>query len=599
MTQSNQAMENQSDILDALNKICASEYFCEAEQIKRFLRYVVEETLAGRADRIKSYSVAVEALGKDTDFDPTQDPIVRITANRLRSALAKYYNETSDQHRVVIRLPKGHYFPEFEFHQLSADTPDTQEPPASRPRNISRTSGRWRLLGSVLSAAGLIALALAIMFWSRISAADTNGALGRVWIIVQPFETGGSTDDDFARVLSGQVIAQMTQYDGVSIIDAQHAPNEHRSVDQISGSGWTEKHVYSLATYVRLDDGNASVRWYLTDMHTNQVMWATDRRVDFEEGDGAAAVVQSISAELLGLEGAIPVILDRSQPTDLEDDGVCMARAQRHAFADDLMVLSGVTECLERVVRNHPQNGHAWALLSLAYHRQGRFAASLGDDASGFRRLQREAATTASALSPETFFPHLAQLAAAYDAGQVTLLQNLADRILLRYGGDPRLKVMIGKALVSLGITERGLHLIETGLEQIPSLGPLGYTMLALERYVVGDLEKALDYVEVQALPNDYRYWLMKTVIHASMGQMNDASLAWAALTRLKPGYADNVCQDLRHANIHYTYYNRIVADLSMVVADLPENSCRFRLPPQQELLPTAASQGGAGLEAL
>ncbi len=591
MTQTKQATENEGDILDALNRICDSEYFCEAEQIKRFLRYVVEEALAGRADRIKSYSVAVEALGKGTDFDPTHDPIVRITANRLRSALAKYYNETKDQHRVVIRLPKGHYFPEFDVQPPSADPPDEPALPVSQTPAAPRAPFRWRLLGSILSGAGLVILAL--MFWSRISAADTNSDLGRVWIVVQALETGGSTDDDFARVLGDQIIAQMTRYDGVSIIDAQRAPNQARSADQISGAGWTEKHVFSLASYVRLEDGRASVRWYLTDMHTNRVMWASDRRVSFEAGDGAAAIVQSISAELLGLEGAIPVILDRSQPTDLEDDSVCMARAQRHAFTDDLMLLDGVVDCLDRVVRNHPQNGQAWALLSLAYHRQGRFAASLGENASGFRRLQQQAASTASALSPETFFPHLAQLAAAYDAEQVTVLQNLADRMLLRYSGDPRLKVMIGKALVSLGLPERGLPLIEEGLRQIPALGPLGYTMLALERYVAGDLDKALDYIEAQALPDDYRYWLMK--VHAGTGQMDEATRAWTALTDLRPGYGDNVCEDLRHSNIHYTYYNRIVSDLSKFVSDLPEDSCRFLLPQQSSFQPAAVSQPVVG----
>ena len=375
MTQTKQATENEGDILEALNRICDSEYFCEAEQIKRFLRYVVEEALAGRADRIKSYSVAVEALGKGTDFDPTHDPIVRITANRLRSALAKYYNETKDRHRVVIRLPKGHYFPEFDVQPPSVDPPDDQTLPVSQPRIRTRVPVRWRLLWTILSGAGLVILAL--MFWSRISAADTNGDLGRVWIVVQALETGGSTDDDFARVLGDQIIAQMTRYDGVSIIDAQRAPNQERSANQISGTGWTEKHVFSLATYVRLEDGRASVRWYLTDIHTNRVMWASDRKVDIEAGDGAAAIVQSISAELLGLEGAIPVILDRSQPTDLEDDSVCMARAQRHSFTDDLMLLVGVVDCLERVVRNPPQNGQAWALLSLAYHRQRAFAGNV------------------------------------------------------------------------------------------------------------------------------------------------------------------------------------------------------------------------------
>ncbi|MCP8882738.1 hypothetical protein NIM87_04445 [Devosia sp. XJ19-1] len=572
MTHSDLEADSVGDIREALSRICASEYFAEAEQIKRFLRYVVEEALAGRAERIKSYSVGVEALGKDTDFDPTQDPIVRITANRLRSALAKYYNESQDEHRVIIRLPKGHYFPEFDFRP-ERDRPDhlsTQRP--ASPPSATPSPARGRLAVAFLAVA-VLAIAV-LIFWSRLSVADSDGDIGRVWIIVQPVETGGSTDRDFARVLGDQIIAQVTRYDGVSIIDALRSPNSQRSADQMSGSGWTEKHVFSLATYVRIEDGRAALRWYLTDMHSNQVMWASDRNIGFETGDGAAAIVQSISAELLGLEGAVPVILDRSQPTDLGDDSVCIARAQRNAFTDDLMLLGGVADCLKRVVDHHPQNGQAWALLSLAYHRQGRFAASQGEDASAYRVQQQVAADRASALSPETFFPHLARLAAAYDAGQGTALQNLADRMLLRYSGDARLKVMIGKAFVSQGLPERGLPLIEAGLNQIPSLGPLGYTMLALERYVADDLERAVQYIDEQKLPDDYRYWLMKTVIDARSGNLQEARLAWAGVIRLKPGYSEFVCGDLRASNIHNSYYNRIVEDLNKVVPDLPPDTC-------------------------
>jgi hypothetical protein len=98
--------------------------------------------------------------------------------------------------------------------------------------------------------------------------------------------------------------------------------------------------------------------------------------------------------------------------------------------------------------------------------------------------------------------------------------------------------------------------------------------MLALERYVAGDLGRALDYLDVQALPDDYRYWLMKAVVHSGAGQEDEARQAWNALIQIKPGYSENVCEDLRHSNIHHTYYNQIVADLSKIVRDLPEESC-------------------------
>jgi hypothetical protein len=76
-----------------------------------FLRYVVEQTLAGKADAIKSYTVAVEALGRKPSFDPQADPIVRVEAGRLRRALAHYYELDGRDDPVVITLPRGSYVP--------------------------------------------------------------------------------------------------------------------------------------------------------------------------------------------------------------------------------------------------------------------------------------------------------------------------------------------------------------------------------------------------------------------------------------------------------------------------------------------------------
>jgi hypothetical protein len=56
----------------------------------RFLEFVVETTLAGKAGTIKAYTVAVGAFGRGEDFDPQADPIVRVQALRLCSALARY-----------------------------------------------------------------------------------------------------------------------------------------------------------------------------------------------------------------------------------------------------------------------------------------------------------------------------------------------------------------------------------------------------------------------------------------------------------------------------------------------------------------------------
>src|SRR5689334_4277487 len=73
-----------AEIRVELGRVLSSESFDASERNRRFLEYVVEETLAGRADRIKAYNIATIVFGRDDSFDPQLDPIVRMEARRLR-----------------------------------------------------------------------------------------------------------------------------------------------------------------------------------------------------------------------------------------------------------------------------------------------------------------------------------------------------------------------------------------------------------------------------------------------------------------------------------------------------------------------------------
>src|SRR5258705_13954850 len=80
-------------VTEQLNRILASKAFRQADRLKRFLSFIVEETIAGRGERLKEFVVGVEVFGKDASFDPRNDPIVRVQARRLRAQLTRYYRE--------------------------------------------------------------------------------------------------------------------------------------------------------------------------------------------------------------------------------------------------------------------------------------------------------------------------------------------------------------------------------------------------------------------------------------------------------------------------------------------------------------------------
>jgi hypothetical protein len=101
------------EVLSALQTLLNAETLRISERNKRFLGFVVTQTIHGQADRIKAYSIGVDVFGRDDSFDPTVDPIVRIEATRLRSALTAYYDGAGSQDRVRITIPRGSYVPTF------------------------------------------------------------------------------------------------------------------------------------------------------------------------------------------------------------------------------------------------------------------------------------------------------------------------------------------------------------------------------------------------------------------------------------------------------------------------------------------------------
>ncbi|MGQ3291358.1 MAG: adenylate cyclase [Shinella sp.] len=90
---------------------------------RRLLEYVVEETLSGRGNRIKAYTIALEVFGRSDTFDPQADPIVRIAASHLRRALERYYLTSGKADPIVIDIPKGSYVPSFSIRSMPDDAP--------------------------------------------------------------------------------------------------------------------------------------------------------------------------------------------------------------------------------------------------------------------------------------------------------------------------------------------------------------------------------------------------------------------------------------------------------------------------------------------
>jgi len=102
-----------SQIGDALERVLRSKTFRRASRLKDLLSYVVHAAANGRSSDERR--TALELFGKDRDFNPTLDPIIRVHFGRLRRYLIRYYNSEGKQDPVVIEIPSRSYTPAFHF----------------------------------------------------------------------------------------------------------------------------------------------------------------------------------------------------------------------------------------------------------------------------------------------------------------------------------------------------------------------------------------------------------------------------------------------------------------------------------------------------
>ena len=121
--------------------------------MQRFLTFVVESRLTSKfhSEDLKESVIGMAVFDREADYDPKNDPVVRVEARRLRTKLEEYYDGSGKRDPLRILLPKGSYVPSWEW-QAVADSPLPQ-PPSGTPAK------RW-WLPALAAAAILIGLAI-------------------------------------------------------------------------------------------------------------------------------------------------------------------------------------------------------------------------------------------------------------------------------------------------------------------------------------------------------------------------------------------------------------------------------------------------------
>lgn len=295
-----------------LEQILGSSSFANAGRHSRFLRYIVERTLAGEGDQLKEYVLGVEVFDRTDAYDPRLDSIVRVEARRLRSRLEEYYSGPGVGAEVLISVPRGSYVPTF-VHRIDTQVePPTAVSPALANETSSETSARAsksaRWSAPAIAAGTVVAVAAAVALWTYFQTPSPTLASPRPSIAVLPFLPYSSSDSDgmLAARITDAVTTELARIGTLAVASRTSAARytaELRPARQIA----TELAVELLI------EGSAIVTGERIAVSARLVDGRLDRKVWVGEYETTTAEIGPLSRRLAG-EAAAAISKHRPRP---------------------------------------------------------------------------------------------------------------------------------------------------------------------------------------------------------------------------------------------------------------------------------------------
>jgi adenylate cyclase len=483
-----------------LERVLAGPGFESSPALASFLRYVVEETLAGRADRIKGYTIAVHALGRPRDFDARADTIVRVQARRLRRALDHYYLTSGGDDPIRIEIPRGSYVP--EMHE--------------RREALEGTTARLRRETSTQRSKGPS-------------------------LVVLPFHTLADDEEQvyLADGLAQALVVALMSYPGFRIVGPL---SRRRVAGQVGGPetiGWQYDGQFVLAGHFRRQGGRLRLTVRLVEVATGWTLWA-----DTYDSQALAAdlfsfedqVANRIASAVLDAYGVVhrsltPDALEK--PRDKIEVYDALLRYYHFCTNYTNEARLAALDSLERAVALEPEN--TMALAMLADMVLVNYCIGLDEGALERAEVLTERALT---LEPNSVWVRYVKASLYFVEGERELFLREVDQALATNRHVPAMTGMFGWYLVMVGEAERGLAMIEEALHLNPHV-PTPYRLgLAMHYFRQGSYRQAL--VEAERIHAPGFFWgpLLRAAALGELGRRAEAQEAVRELLALQPDFA-------------------------------------------------------------
>lgn len=493
-----------ASIREQVNRIVGHEEFRATDRIREFLQFVVEETLAGRSDQLKGFTIAREVFGRGLDFDAAQDPVVRTQAGRLRQALERYYLVSGTDDPIHIDIPKGRYVP--RLSTLAGGT------------DLAHPSG---------SASDLV-----MPDWSA-----------RPVLAVRPLQS--LVDDPeqqlFAIGLTEELVTELGCYANIVTVASRFTSQAPGSSADPQRPGAATASRFVLGGTTRRDSESLKVSVYLEDTKNGEQIWAKAYKQPLEAGhlihmqeEIARNVVEMVASEYGVIANRLYAETRKKAPAALSTyESMLCYYAFLATFAPDAGERCAVL--LRQAVEREPLYGPIWSALAdlqcIAYENEIPGAVRPLETALEYARR-------GVALAPD-YQPSRTVLAHALSlAGERVELEEQLEIALALNPNSTLAMAIAAHCLSMVGEFARARALMESALAASPYHPYWYHLVLFMIHYHEGDYDRALLDFEHMRFAEDHWVLVLGIAAHGNLDRPDEAEALVEQLAAMKPDFA-------------------------------------------------------------
>jgi TolB-like protein len=542
-------------VREELDRILKSDQFLQSQRRRRFLEYIVNETLAGRSGRLKGYNIAREVFDRPEEFDPNTDSIVRMEAARLRDRLREYYEGDGRNDPLRIELPKGTYTPQIEFRQnVGTPSADRDRFPAGSVVAVKEDAPLpphpvWKRWQIVASAAALVLLMAGAGMWFAGShwqpAPKEPAEAGQSFpsvpaVAVLPFVnlSGDPKQEYFSDGLTEDILTELSRARDLRVLARNTTFQFKGKAVDVAKLGRELGVRYVLEGSVRRADDRLRVTAQLIDTKTGTHIWAD--RYDREMADVYLVqdeIVNQIAAKIAGSYGVIESTEAKSAARKSSDqiqayDLFLRARSAMQ-WTWTAATFNAARDFLRQAIALDPST--AQARRELAWLTLIGWIFRFDETPVRLEEITAQA-TKAVELDPADARARMVVASAYFFGKQLDLFEHEAQQALVLAPYDAEIAAILGSMIALSGQWQRGVALVRkaNALNAHAAIGWYQSTM-SLDYYLNGNYERALELQRQNPDQETYYAYIESIPIYGQLGRRQEALKIWRKLLEEEP----------------------------------------------------------------